>query len=203
MSTIYGEQHRAPTRISLTMSTKTLDRAKVTLLLPIMTLALAGCWTPPVANVQPKGEARLIQNAIRVQSVKDRVAVQSIDADRRLVVLTFSEGATATFKAGPQLANFNQIRAGDKVEATLAQELAVYVLKNGQVPGTSGKPEAVKADARVLAVDPSYRLLTLQYPNGRAETFKVGLDVKLLEMEAGDTVVARTMELIALRVEKR
>jgi len=57
-------------------------------------------------------------------------------------------------------------------------------------------------DAKVLSVDPSYRLLTLQYPNGQAQTFKVGLDVKLLEMEPGDIVVIRTMELIALRVEK-
>jgi hypothetical protein len=185
------------------MRTKTLDRAKVTLLLPVMTLALAGCWTTPVANVQPKGEARLIQSAIPVQSVKDHVTVQSINADQHVIVLNFSGGATATFRPGPQVANLYQIRAGDKVQATVAQELAVYVLKDGQVPGAGGKPEAIKADAKVLVVDPSYRLLTLQYSNGQAETFKVGLDVKLLEMEPGDAVVVRTVELIALRVEKR
>jgi hypothetical protein len=75
-------------------------------------------------------------------------------------------------------------------------------LKNGRVPSTGGKPETLEADAKVLSVDPSYRLLTLQYPNGQAQTFKVGLNVKLLEMEPGDIVVIRTMELIALRVEK-
>jgi hypothetical protein len=183
--------------------TESGPRAKVTLLLPVVTLALAGCWTAPVANVQPKGEARLIQSAISVQSVKDHVTVQSINADQRFIVLNFSGGATATFRPAPQVANLYQIRAGDEVQATVAQELAVYVLKNGQVPGIGGKPEAIKADAKVLAVDPSYRLLTLQYPNGQAETFKVGLDVKLLEMEPGDAVVVRIVELIALRVEKR
>ena len=185
------------------MRTKILDRAKVTLLLPVIALALAGCWTAPVANVQPKGEARLIQSAIPVQSVQDHVTVQSINADQHFIVLNFSEGAAATFRPGPQVANLYQIRAGDKVQATVAQELAVYVLKDGQRPGTDGKPEAVKADAKVLAVDASYRLLTLQYPNGQAETFKVGLDVKLLAMEPGDSVVVRTVDLIALRVEKR
>ena len=184
------------------MRTKTLNRAMVTLLLLVIALALAGCWTAPTANVQPKGEARLIQSAIPVESVKHRVTVQSIDADRRVIVLNFSEGTTATFKPGPQVANIHQIRAGDKVQATVAQELTIYVLKNGQVPGTGGKPETLEADAKVLRVDPSYRLLTLQYPNGQAQTFKVGLDVKLLEMEPGDIVVIRTMELIALRVEK-
>jgi hypothetical protein len=167
-----------------------------------MALALAGCWTAPMANVQPKGEARLIQSAIRVESFKDRVTVQSINADQRIIVLNFSEGPRATFKPGPQVTNFYQIQAGDKVRATVAQELTIYVLKNGQVPSTGGKPEAIKADAKVLTVDPSYRLLTLQYPNGQAETFKVGLDVKLLEMEPGDAVVVRPLELIALRVEK-
>jgi hypothetical protein len=100
------------------------------------------------------------------------------------------------------VANIHQIRAGDKVQATVAQELTIYVLKNGQVPGTGGEPETLEAGAKVLSVDPSYRLLTLQYPNGQAQTFKVGLDVKLREMEPGDIVVIRTMELIALRVEK-
>jgi len=118
-----------------------------------------------------------------------------------LIVLSFSEGTKATFKPGPQVTNFYQILAGDKIQAKVAQELTIYVLKNGQVPGTGGKPEAVKADAKVLTVDPSYRLLTLQYPNGQAETFKVGLNVKLLEMEPGDAVVVRPLELIALRVE--
>jgi hypothetical protein len=184
------------------MRTKIPNGATVTRLLPVMALALAGCWTAPIANVQPKGEARLIQRAIPVESVKDRATVQSIDANQRVIVLKFSEGASATFKPGPQVAGFYQIRAGDNVRATVAQELTVYVLKSGQLPGAGGKAETIKADAKVLMVDPSYRLLTLQYPNGQAETFKVGLEVKLLEMEAGDDVVVRTMDLVALRVEK-
>ena len=184
------------------MRINTMNRGMVTLLLLVTALALAGCWTAPIANVQPKGEARLIQSAIPVKSVKHRVTVQSIDAERRVIVLNFSDGTTATFKPGPQAANIHQIRAGDKVQATVAQELAIYVSKNGQMPGIGGKPEALEADAKVLRVDPSYRLLTLQFPNGRAQTFKVGLDVKLLEMEPGDIVVIRTLELIALRKEK-
>ena len=183
------------------MRSGTLNRGAGSLLLSVLALGLAGCWTAPVANVQPKGEARLIQSGIRVESVKDGVTVKSISADQRFIVLNFS-GATATFKPGPQVGNFYQVRAGDKVQATVAQELAIYVLKNGQAPGAGGKPEAIKANAKVLMVDPSYRLLTLQYPNGQAETFKVGLDVKLLEMESGDSVVVRPLELIALQVER-
>jgi len=103
---------------------------------------------------------------------------------------------------GPRVKNLSQVRAGDKARATVAQELSVYVLRNGQLPGIDGKSEPVSPDAKVLMVEPSYRLLTLQYSNHQIETLKVGLEAKLSEMEAGDAVVVKTTELLALRVQK-
>jgi hypothetical protein len=170
------------------------------LLLAVVTFALAGCWTAPVATVQPKGDARLIQSAIPVVAVKDGATVQSVDADQRLMVLNFADGTTATVKAGPEVKDFAKVRAGDKVRVKVAQELSVYVLKNGALPGVDGKPEAIKSDARILVIEPAYRLLTLQYPSHEAETLKVGLGTKLFAMEAGDDVVIRTTQLLAVRV---
>jgi len=159
----------------------------------------AGCWTPPVANVQPKGEPRLIQSSIVVQSVKQTAVVRSLDAAKRTIVLqAHGEAAPVAYAVGSAVANLDQIRAGDQVQATVAEELAVYVLRDGKLPGPNGTPQIIVSDARVLLVDTSYRLLTLQYPNGRDETFKVGLDVRLGEMEAGDDVVIRTLEVVAL-----
>jgi len=177
--------------------------APVTALLSLLAPALTGCWTAPVANVQPKGEARLIQAAIAVRSVKGPALVQSVDAGKRSIVVLYpSASATATYRVGPGVSNLDAIRAGDKVRVTLVEELTVYVLKKGQLPGARGAPETIKTDAKVLMVDPSYRLLTLQYGNGDAETFKVGLYVKLMEMEAGDDVVIRPIEAVALKPEK-
>lgn len=177
-------------------------RAADAFLCSAVVFALAGCWTAPVADVQPKGDARLIQKAIPVVAVKDEATVQSIDLEQRVVVLNFSDGITATVKPGPRVKNFSEIRAGDKARATVAQELSVYVLKDGQLPGVDGKPEAVRTDAKVLIVEPAYRLLTLQYSNRQVETLKVGLDTKLSEMAAGDAVVIETTELLALKVQK-
>jgi hypothetical protein len=179
------------------------NEAKVTLVAAVAVLAVAGCWTAPIASVQPKGQPHLIQGAIAVESVKRPATVVSVDAGTRTIVLFDpSDLARTTYKAGPRVSNFGQIKAGGKVQATVAEELAVYVLKNGQLPGAGGMAETIKADAKVLTVDPSYRLLTLQYPDGRAETFKVGLDVKLLQMEPGDDVVVRNIEATALKVRK-
>ena len=184
------------------MSHETPTRTSGTFLPSIMALAVAGCWHAPVADVQPKGEARLIQRAISVVAVKNRATVQSLDADQRSVVLHFLDGSTATMTPGPRVKNLSQVRAGDKARATVAQELSVYVLRNGQLPGIDGKSEPVSPDAKVLMVEPSYRLLTLQYSNHQIETLKVGLEAKLSEMEAGDAVVVKTTELLALRVQK-
>jgi hypothetical protein len=131
-----------------------MSRSTLTPLLFGATLTLGGCWTAPVANVQPKGAARLIETGIAVESVKGHVIVK--------------------------------------------KELSVYVLQDGQAPGADGAPVTIAPDARVLSVDPSYRLLKLQYPNGENETFKVALGVKLREMEAGDAVVIRPVESVNL-----
>jgi hypothetical protein len=182
------------------MSPATLNRALIGFLV-LLSGGLAGCWTTPVANVQPKGEPRLIQDSIAVESVKQPAIVQSVDASARSVVVQpLGEPTTITYKAGPQVGHFDRIKIGDKVEARVAERLSIYVSRDSKVPGPSGAPEAITSDARVLTVDPSYRLLTVQYPNGQRETFKVALGVKLREMEAGDDVVVHSLEVVQLNV---
>jgi hypothetical protein len=165
--------------------------------------ALTACWTPPVANVQPRGEPRLIQSAIPVISVKDAATVQAIDLEKHTITLRFAQGSVATIQPGSTVSNFSKIRAGDTVRATVVQELSVFVLKDGRLSRGDGTAESISSDARILIIEPSYRLLTLQYPNRKAETFKVGLEAKLTEMEPGDDVTIRTTALRAVRIEKR
>lgn len=162
----------------------------------VSVLVLVGCWTPPVADVQPHGEARMIQDAIAVKSVKDTAVVSSVDRGAGTIVLT-TPGRTepSTYKVGPKVSGLNDIKAGDVVQATVAEDLAVYVLRDGRLPGGS----AVTAHAKVLTVDPSYRLLTLQHADGKNETLKVPVGTKLEQMEAGDSVVIRPVAVLALR----
>jgi hypothetical protein len=116
------------------------------LTLPALLAALlAGCWTPPNANIEPQGPARIIQKAIRVTAAR-----------------------------------------------AVTQELTVYISRDGRLPGSDSMP-AEAAKAKVLLVDRSYRLLSLQYPDGRTQTFKVGLDVKLAQMQPGDDVMIQPL----------
>jgi hypothetical protein len=160
-------------------------------------LLLTGCWTAPVATVQPHGEARLIQGAIAVKSVKDTAVVSSVERSAGTIVLrTSGRPETSTYKLGPKVSGLDGIRAGDVVQATVTEDLTIYALHDGQLPDAGG---TVSVDARVLMVDPGYRLLTLQYPDGQKETFKVPLGTRLEQMEPGDSVVIQPLEVLALR----
>jgi hypothetical protein len=100
-----------------------------------MALVLAGCWTAPVANVQPHGEARLIQGAIPVKSVKDAAVVSSVDRSAGTITLrTSGKAETSTYKLGPKVSGLDDIKAGDVVQATVAEDLTIYVLRDGQLP---------------------------------------------------------------------
>jgi hypothetical protein len=172
-------------------------------LLVVAALALTGCWTAPVASVQPKGEPRLIQDGIAVEARKSPGIVRSVDASARRIVLSIpGDSAAVSYHVGPEVRKLDRIKAGDRVRATIAEELAVYVLRDGRLPGPGGVPEAIASNARVLSVNPSYRLLTLKFPNGHTETLKVHRGGRLDEMGAGDAVVILPVEILALRVRK-
>jgi hypothetical protein len=182
---------------SLAMTTAAVSRLISHPPLFVVAMALAGCWVAPVATVQPKGEPRLIQSAIAVESVKRPAVVSSVNRSAGTIVLRVPGRAeTSTYRVGPRVSSLKDIKAGDVVQATVAEDLAVYVLRDGQLSGGGG---TIAAKVRVLAVDPSYRLLTLQYSDGRNETFKVPPGTKLERMEAGDSVVIRPVAVLALR----
>lgn len=169
---------------------------------PVLVAAflLTGCWSPPVGTVQPKGEPRLIEDGIAVESVKPPAIVQSIRRDAHVITVLGKEDSNpVSYRVGPAVRNLDRLQVGDEVRATVDEQLTIYVLRDGQAQpvGNDGSPRNV--DARVLSVDCSYRLLTLRFPNGYDETFKVSRSVKLDEMEAGDAVSITPVEAIKLR----
>ncbi len=175
-------------------------RRSISRLLPLVpTLVLAGCWTPPVATVQPKGPSRVIQSGFRVQSAQRPVVVQSVDRAARTIVLRGADGSAAqAYRAGPTVSGIDRITPGERVRASFLEELTIFVSQDRRLAAPGDASDGLLSNARVLSVDPSYRLLTLQYPSGSRETFKVGLEVNLRQVEAGDDVAIRVLEVAAL-----
>jgi hypothetical protein len=180
-----------------------LQFAIVAICLPVFALTLTGCWTPPNANVQPSGKPGLIQGGIPVDIIQYPVTVEAVDADRRIITLKNADGSTKTFTVTPSVQNFDQVKVGDLVKATVKAELSVYILDHGRLPGANGttRPKTINFNAKVLTVDPSYRLLTLQFTNGHEFTIKAGLNVPLEKMAPGDDVVMRSNEVTAIEIK--
>ena len=186
------------------MKNKYKSFALTAALLPVFALTLTGCWTPPNANVQPAGKPGLIQGGIPVEVIQDPVTVESLDAIRRTITLKHKDGTSKTFAVDPAVQNLDQVKVGDTIKATVKAELAVYILQNGRLPNPDGtmRPKTINFNAKVLTVDPSYRLLTLQFSNGHTMTIKAGPDVLLEKMAPGDDVVMRSNEVTAITIEK-
>ena len=196
------------------MKTK-ITRLAPLLLLPVA-LLLAGCWTNPYTIQPATGSPAFKGSMIVVDSHDVRATVESVDAASRQIVLKFTDGITTTNIAGPEIVNFDKIKAGDVVKGTVAEEIGIFLVKNGPPPttetgvliqgaATGANPAGVMVttidmSARVIMADRSYRMLTLKYANGRVKTFKVPLPFTLEHVAVGDDVVMRATQTLALHL---
>jgi len=186
------------------MKNKIFRSAAIATLLPAITLVLTGCWTPPNANVQPVGKPGLIQGGIPVDIVQASVKVTSLDASQHTITLQHADGSTKTFSLADSVKNLDQVKVGDTIDATVKGELSIYILDNGMLPNADGTTHArtINFNAKVLSVDRSYRLLTVQFINGQKFTIKAALDVMLEKMAPGDDVVMRSNVITAIAIKK-
>jgi hypothetical protein len=159
-----------------------------------------------------------VPGGIFVETYKNTATVTAIDAANRKVTLVTRDGHKETFKAGPEVVNFDQIRIGDQVKATVTEQLAVYMAKDNPAASEGeaalvalapkgAKPGGLMANtvqviAKVTAIDLKHHKATLKLPDGTTKTFAVRKDVDLTQRQVGEEVVIRVTEAVAISVEK-
>jgi len=191
------------------------------LALPALTLVLASCSSTPTNQTaastdNPIAIPNVDRGGIVLDAVTVTATVQSVNATDRTVALQLPDGTTNTFECGPEVRNFDQIKAGDQVMATEASEVAVALVKGGVPPvaGTAtavvrsplgAKPggrivDTVAFTAKVVSVDAMKRAVTLNMPDGQNKTVKVGPDINLANVNPGDDVGVRLTRAFAISV---
>lgn len=151
-----------------------------------------------------------------VQTSELTATVASVEPASRKLTLLGSDGIKQTIKVGPAAINFDQIKVGDRLRLTVAEELVVYVAGEGETPSDAAaqlvalapkgaKPGGIVADtiqvtAKVTAIDLEHRKATLQFEDGSTRTVAVRSDVDLGKRRVGDRVVVRTTEALAIQV---
>ena len=155
---------------------------------------------------------------VMVDVVKVQATVDSIDAANRTVTFKLPNGMLRTVKAGPEVRNFDQIKAGDIATARFLESVAIVVAKKGEQPAASEsqtvevaakgeKPRAVIVNtlditAVVEKIDYKKRLISLKGPEGNVREFAGDKSVKKFKnIKKGDDVFLRFTEAVAITID--
>ena len=192
-------------------------KTKMTLMatIPALMLAVAGYAEDSSASATTKTDAK---GAIEVGAITRIAKVTAVDPVKRTVTLVNPDGITNSYELGKNVRNFDQIKVGDEVKATLLEAVAVAVSKSSAPPDASGRdlvavapkgamPGVIMArtrqiSAKIVSVDTQARTVTVEGPAGGTPTIRVGPKVNMNELQKGEDVTLRVTDALALRVEK-
>jgi len=150
--------------------------------------------------------------------VADRYATQyevlAVDQATRKVTLKAADGITTSIVAGPEVRNFAQIKAGDRIRVEYAQALTVSLKKGGGVREKEERSDAARAAAGekpagavmrevhfvadIIKLDAKTGALTVKGAEGRTIDLKVKDPSILKGYKAGDQVEGTFLQVLAI-----
>jgi hypothetical protein len=202
------------------MNTKLIRLIAITAM-PAALLAITSCSSTPKGSTEATSTVETSKGVPggKVQNTyRSTATVVAVDPVTRHVTLKTWDGKTKVIKAGPEVVNFNQIQPGDKVVATMTEQLVVAMAPPGSA-GT-GSPErtmatgpygdkpgmkttdTIETSAKVVGINKSTREASLQFSDGTIHPVTVRPDVDLSKVSVGQQVMIRSTEETAIHLEK-
>ena len=181
-----------------------------TLVAALATVSLIGLGT---ADARSQGDKPL---AAKESKVTATVTVKAIDTATRSVTLRAANGDEDTFKVGPEVARFNELKVGDTIRATYVESLVFQLRKAGAAALATGAVVAggrlkdapggalgaqVTTTVTVKAVDVNVPSITVTTTDGRTLTRKIADKTKLEGIKAGDHIDITYSEGLLLAAE--
>jgi hypothetical protein len=156
---------------------------------------------------------------VTVNAIQTTNTVLAVDeAHRRVTLKNAATGKVCQYTAGPGVANFNLIKTGDIVKATVIERVSIFEEPPSQtqklkattlvVQGVAGnQTDAFEVDtldftAKILDINDWADQVTFLTGDGVAHTVKVSEAVNLANYNVGDEVSVRIAEALAILVEK-
>ena len=167
-------------------------------LLAMAPVAAVAAAQAPAAPAAKGGKAVTKENKVTAS-----VTIRAIDPATRTVTLRAENGDEDTFKVGPEVQRFNELKVGDKITATYYESLVFQVRKPGETTATTG---AVAGGARlkdvpggalatqetttvtVKAVDVNVPSITVVTADGHTVTRKIAEKKNLEGVHVGDKI---------------
>ena len=183
---------------------------------------LAAFAAGPAAAQKPAAESATVKGstpgkAAVADVVKISARVESVDVMNRLLVLKGPRGNVFDLAVGPEVKNFDQIRAGDYLVVRYVQALTMELKKGGAgirsrtegersaaaAPGerpAAGAARRVTVVADVTAVNKKQQTVTLRGPKRTVE-LKVRDPEQFKLIKVGDQIEATYTEAAAISIE--
>ncbi|CAH2603969.1 conserved exported protein of unknown function [Rhodovastum atsumiense] len=184
----------------------------------VFVLALTAAGTPLLA--QGAATATDQQAGPVVTETRTTTAtVETIDQEKRTVLLRTGDGTLLTVQVGPEVRNLAQVRPGDRVTATYRESVAAAISRPDSPPLTAGasvtravegeRPagetaQEVTARVRILAVDTRANTVTFLGPSGLPRIIALrdpGMQRFAATLQPGDDVDVTYTEALAIRVD--
>lgn len=192
------------------------------ILLAAATLTLTSCSTTTYGPIDDKNHNATYEKGVPggtvVETYELTATVNAIDAPTRKVTLVEKDGEKTTVKCGPDVINFDQIRVGDIVRATVTSQLTIAMADAAAPPSDSSagvvllapkgaKPGGLMAEtqeytATITGINLKRHQATLRFPDDSVRTFTARKDVDLRERKVGEKVTFRVTVAMAISIKK-
>jgi hypothetical protein len=165
---------------------------------------LGGCAS--TSGVEEQQVYQLPDGVAAVDTFTTVATVTAIDAAKRKVTLTTPDGRSGKFKASKDV-NLGSLKIGEQIGVRVTEETAIEIRDDGTpasdtvavglaavTDGQAGavlEGEAIESSAKIVAIDPASRKLTLQFADGTTKTIKAGKKSGLNDLSVGETVIVR------------
>ena len=175
--------------------------------------AVASAQTKAPAPTPTKAPAPIVKQNIK----KETLTITAINQATRSVTLRSANGTLDTFTVGPEVVRFNQLKVGDKINATYQEALVFEVKKPGApgaTPGTTAAAERYKnavggavgaahtLSVTVKAIDAAAPSITVAAADGRTLTRTVQDKKNLEGVKVGDRIDITYSEALILTADQ-
>lgn len=192
-------------------------------LLPAVLMLIVSCaskkpttWDPSSRTEQQETGTSGFSAQTYSTSITTTSTVVSIDAAQRTLGLKQADGTTLKYHAGEEVADFAQIKVGDRVRMTVGEERSIRFAAPGTalserdtntiVRPTNGQPAMAVNTRTVVAkvVSISYwdHSVTVKMADGKTSTVKANSYTNLALVNPGDEVWVQVSEARTLVLEK-
>ena len=157
-----------------------------------------------------------VPGGTRIDKISVKATVLAINSNQREATLLGVDGRETVLNAGPEIANFDQIRVGDQVSVVLVSEIFTFLNKAGDKNDAGdeeylkraekgSKPSAMFAGsttvrATIEDIRRDTREVTIMFLGGKTHKVRAREDVNLEDVTVGDEVVIRTTGSISISV---